>query len=353
MDKVEQRARELLAEAYDRCGLRGSYYIANPDAPKPDVTDEPEYMVVEAACSAIAAALREQARARGVLSNPWTGEPRDYRDVNSDPEGVLCVEPGAPLKAAPDRSGLTVKAVVVPDGYVLVPEKFGIPADAWGAAAFAYGGPATGEGENYMDCTAWVGYIEDDDGAKRYGLHVSCDECPEEGSITVAEFPEASPSPPVEQSCTCPSGDGSLRWPCPQHPPVEQAARGGVDGAMVPVPRWFLDKLALDTADVGMPKMSAAIKALAGRPGGMEVYQWRRFANRWEDMTQEQYDEAQAKGEIVIGDEIITPSMTRKLYAEPPSTPVAHCRDSRVDVEDRLVRAMLDHLAALTGERHG
>jgi hypothetical protein len=35
------------------------------------------------------------------LSNPWTGKPRDYRDVDSDPEGVLCVEPGAPLKAAP------------------------------------------------------------------------------------------------------------------------------------------------------------------------------------------------------------------------------------------------------------
>lgn len=22
--------------------------------------------------------------------------------------------------------------------------------------------------------------------------------------------------------CTCPSGDGSLRWPCPQHPPTNQ-----------------------------------------------------------------------------------------------------------------------------------
>jgi len=24
---------------------------------------------------------------------------------------------------------------------------------------------------------------------------------------------------PVQQGCTCPSGDGSLRWPCPKHPP--------------------------------------------------------------------------------------------------------------------------------------
>ena len=43
------------------------------------------------------------------LSNPWTGKPRDYRDVNSDPEGVLCVEPGAPLKAATGVEGLTTK----------------------------------------------------------------------------------------------------------------------------------------------------------------------------------------------------------------------------------------------------
>lgn len=23
--------------------------------------------------------------------------------------------------------------------------------------------------------------------------------------------------------CTCPSGDGSLRWPCPQHAPVDMS----------------------------------------------------------------------------------------------------------------------------------
>ena len=26
----------------------------------------------------------------------------------------------------------------------------------------------------------------------------------------------------VDSTCTCPSGDGSLRWPCPQHPPTPQ-----------------------------------------------------------------------------------------------------------------------------------
>lgn len=42
----------------------------------------------------------------------------------------------------------------------------------------------------------------------------------------------ASLSAPAEaQRCTCPSGDGSLRWPCPVHPPEAQppSAPVGVD----------------------------------------------------------------------------------------------------------------------------
>jgi hypothetical protein len=35
-----------------------------------------------------------------VLTNPWNGEPRDIRDVESDPTGILMVEPGKPLRAA-------------------------------------------------------------------------------------------------------------------------------------------------------------------------------------------------------------------------------------------------------------
>lgn len=35
-----------------------------------------------------------------VLFNPHTGMPRDARDVASDPQAVMCVKPGEPLKAA-------------------------------------------------------------------------------------------------------------------------------------------------------------------------------------------------------------------------------------------------------------
>ena len=58
---------------------------------------------------ASAATAPPSAPVGATLSNPWTGKPRDYRDVDSDPEGVLCVEPGAPLKAATGVEGLTTK----------------------------------------------------------------------------------------------------------------------------------------------------------------------------------------------------------------------------------------------------
>ena len=40
------------------------------------------------------------ASAGAILTNPHTGQPRDYRDVESDPEGRLIVKPGEPLLAA-------------------------------------------------------------------------------------------------------------------------------------------------------------------------------------------------------------------------------------------------------------
>lgn len=94
-------------------------------------------------------------------------------------EGWQGIDASSPSPAAPGNE------------FVLVPARFGIPAEAWEAASFAFGGPATGEGEAYMDCTAWIGNVEQDDGTPLYGLHVSCDECPEEGSITLAELPAA------------------------------------------------------------------------------------------------------------------------------------------------------------------
>ncbi|AOV05689.1 hypothetical protein BI380_32455 [Delftia tsuruhatensis] len=43
-----------------------------------------------------------------VLFNPYTGEPRDARDIASDPHGVLIVPPGAMLAAAPQAPAAPV-----------------------------------------------------------------------------------------------------------------------------------------------------------------------------------------------------------------------------------------------------
>ncbi|HCW0424829.1 TPA: hypothetical protein OW323_000255 [Pseudomonas aeruginosa] len=40
--------------------------------------------------------------------------------------------------------------------------------------------------------------------------------------------------------CTCPSGDGSLRWPCPEHPAVEQAG-GDERAAFEAWMTWLMD----------------------------------------------------------------------------------------------------------------
>lgn len=63
--------------------------------------------LLDAAQYVEAAKRQADALPTAVLTNPYTGKPRDYRDVESDPAGVLIVEPGAPLKAAPPAAAVS------------------------------------------------------------------------------------------------------------------------------------------------------------------------------------------------------------------------------------------------------
>lgn len=110
--------------------------------------------------------------------------------------------------AQPSQQG---KAVT--DGYALVPTRMYVSPEQWDAAQFAFGGPGSNSEEPFYDCTLWVGEIESDDGSKTYGLHVSCDECPEEGSITLSEF-SAAPLPiPAESLGRDAEGvEGLAQW---------------------------------------------------------------------------------------------------------------------------------------------
>ncbi|TCL06851.1 hypothetical protein [Sodalis ligni] len=73
---------------------------------------------------------------------------------------------------------------------------------------------------------------------------------------------DALTATPVENpTCTCPSGDGSLRWPCPEHPPAAlddyfaslvSRARVSADKAMrkYPQPNYVLLKVAEEAGEV-------------------------------------------------------------------------------------------------------
>lgn len=107
----------------------------------------------------------------------------EYDGLGRLPADVLGV-----LNMAVEALAARQPVAAIPAGFVLMPEKFGIPADVWEGVEFVIGGPGTGEGEAYLDSTAWIGDLMQDDGSSIYGLHLSCDECPEEGSVTLAEF---------------------------------------------------------------------------------------------------------------------------------------------------------------------
>jgi len=47
----------------------------------------------------------------------------------------------------------------------------------------------------------------------------------------------AAPKPEAQAVCTCPSGDGSLRWPCPSHPASHDAQQ--LDDLLSKLPKWI------------------------------------------------------------------------------------------------------------------
>jgi len=77
----------------------------------------------------------------------------------------------------------------IPAGYSLVPSRIDLSHEDIAAIMFMCGGDAdaTELDEQFHGGTLWIGGI-DDDGDLIYGMHLSCTECPEEGSTTIAEF---------------------------------------------------------------------------------------------------------------------------------------------------------------------
>lgn len=57
-----------------------------------------------------------------------------------------------------------------------------------------------------------------------------------------------TPHGQVPEACTCPSGDGSLRWPCPAHPATQQAGWTNADADAARL-ALELECLLMDTKD--------------------------------------------------------------------------------------------------------
>ena len=87
--------------------------VLEPKHREPTQREQLEYALVSGAASALAISpgnarqvvdginvVLDTLHPLPTLSNPHTGTPRDPRDVASDPQAVLCVKPGEPLKAS-------------------------------------------------------------------------------------------------------------------------------------------------------------------------------------------------------------------------------------------------------------
>ncbi|MGC0872691.1 hypothetical protein WKG92_07310 [Pantoea agglomerans] len=81
----------------------------------------------------------------------------------------------------------SVRADVIPEGYVIVPQQMHLSADAMESLCFHCGDGGFAFGD-FTDGLLWVGDIENDDGTKTYGLNITTAEYPEEGSANISEF---------------------------------------------------------------------------------------------------------------------------------------------------------------------
>lgn len=101
--------------------------VLEPKYREPTQREQLEYALVSGAASALAISpgnarqvvdginvVLDTLHPLPTLSNPHTGTPRDPRDVASDPQAVLCVKPGEPLKSAAMASGIVIPPIGAP-----------------------------------------------------------------------------------------------------------------------------------------------------------------------------------------------------------------------------------------------
>lgn len=156
----------------------------------------------------------QPAEGDGAVARAWAeGYASGVTDERTSEANIGIAGFGAKVEPARENPYTRPAATaVVPGGFVLVPEKMRVEPAAWDAAQFVFGGPGTGEDEEFLPCTLWIGEIDNEDGSPPvYGLHAFCDECPEGGSITLSEF-SAVPAAPKGRVTIAEAAKLLTRW---------------------------------------------------------------------------------------------------------------------------------------------
>lgn len=110
---------------------------------------------------------------------------------STDPVNVESVRMLVDIKTpATDAFLAEVRASVIPEGYVLVPQEMHLSSEAMEGICFHCGDGGFAFGE-FTDGLLFVGAIDDSDGQKVHGLHIATADYPEEGCATVCAFQPA------------------------------------------------------------------------------------------------------------------------------------------------------------------
>ncbi|HBZ3951149.1 hypothetical protein [Klebsiella pneumoniae] len=96
-----------------------------------------------------------------------------------------------------------------------------------------------------------------------------------DGDVAVLPLYRHAQPAPVAPVCTCPSGDGSLRWPCPVHPgnspAIPDAARDALEKALTAMEFMGdtlnnLDAVCSEDVEFVTPAFDAVRRVLAAAP---------------------------------------------------------------------------------------
>jgi hypothetical protein len=137
-------------------------------------------------CDALAAENVELKELIGQHANSFSACPNCSHEEPSETDDIVALYRSLETPAT-DAAIANIQAHAIPDGWKLIPEELHISEEGIELICSQCGNGDEEYGE-FVDGVFRVGEVETDDGKKVYGLHVTCADYPEEGSVTIAIF---------------------------------------------------------------------------------------------------------------------------------------------------------------------